>query len=66
MICSDLANRLGEMIFKETVDRTNRRAITGFMGTADGRIKATENCGGSAEFMRWGRNNAASFCFMSD
>lgn len=65
MIRSDLANRLTEMVFKETVDRTNRRAITGFMGTADG-IKAAANCGGSAEFMRWERNNAARFCFMSD
>lgn len=43
MICSDLANRLAEMIFKETVDRTNKRAIMGFVGNADGRIKAPAN-----------------------
>lgn len=33
MICCDLANRRAEMNFKETVDRTNRRAIMAFMGT---------------------------------
>lgn len=65
MIRSDLANRLAEMIFKETVDRTDRRAITGFMGTQMEESKRLQT-GGSAEFMKWGRNNAASFCFMSD
>lgn len=65
MIGSDFANRLGEMIFKETVDRTNRRAITGFMGTQMEESKRRQT-GGSAEFMRWGRNNGATFCFMSD
>lgn len=65
MIRSDLANRLAEMTFKETVDRTDRRAITSFMGTQMEESKPLQT-GGSAEFTRWGRNNAASFCFMSD
>lgn len=50
MICSDLANCLAEMIFKETVDRTNKRAIMGFVGNADGRIKAPANWFWLAEF----------------
>lgn len=49
MICSDLANRLAEMIFKETVDRTNRPTITGFMGTQMEESKRLQT-GGSAEF----------------
>lgn len=65
MIRSDLANRLAEMIFKETVDRTDRRAITSSMGAQMEESKPPQT-GGSAECSRWGRNNAASLCFMTE
>lgn len=65
MIGSDFANRLGEMIFKETVDRTNRCAITGFMGTQMEESKRLQT-GGSAEFEVGEKQWRHFFRFMSD